>query len=69
MKSFHLAVFPADGIGAEVIAASRQVLSKLAETAHGGHLLEARVHPTCELVLIESPRTCKNRWTLAPGSR
>jgi hypothetical protein len=24
-------------------------------TAHGGHLLEARVRPTCELVLIESP--------------
>ena len=24
-------------------------------TAHGGHLLEARVRPTCELVLTESP--------------
>jgi predicted DNA-binding protein with PD1-like motif len=24
-------------------------------TAHGGHLMEARVRPTCELVLTESP--------------
>lgn len=24
-------------------------------TAHGGHLIEARVRPTCELVLTESP--------------
>jgi predicted DNA-binding protein with PD1-like motif len=23
--------------------------------AHGGHLLEARVRPTCELILTESP--------------
>jgi hypothetical protein len=24
-------------------------------TAHGGHLIEARVRPTCELILTESP--------------
>jgi uncharacterized protein len=24
-------------------------------TAHGGHLLEARVRPTLELVIVESP--------------
>ena len=24
-------------------------------TAHGGHLLEARVRPTCELILTETP--------------
>jgi uncharacterized protein len=24
-------------------------------TAHGGHLLEARVRPTCEMILTESP--------------
>ena len=24
-------------------------------TAHGGHLLEARVRPTCELIVTESP--------------
>ena len=26
-------------------------------TAHGGHLLEARVRPTCELILTESPNS------------
>ncbi|TGE18312.1 tartrate dehydrogenase [Hymenobacter elongatus] len=35
MKHFNLAVFPADGIGPEVIAASQQVLRKL-EQLHGG---------------------------------
>jgi predicted DNA-binding protein with PD1-like motif len=25
-------------------------------TAHGGHLLEAHVRPTCEVILTESPR-------------
>lgn len=31
------------------------VISKRDGTAHGGHLLEAHVRPTCELVLTESP--------------
>ncbi|WP_083805402.1 PPC domain-containing DNA-binding protein [Chthoniobacter flavus] len=31
------------------------VLGKRDGTAHGGHLLEAHVRPTLELVLIESP--------------
>lgn len=31
------------------------VIGKSDGTAHGGHLLEARVRPTCELVLTESP--------------
>lgn len=31
------------------------VLGKRDATAHGGHLLEARVRPTLELVLVESP--------------
>ena len=33
------------------------VLGKRDATAHGGHLLEARVRPTLEVVLIESPAT------------
>ena len=41
MKNYHLAVFPADGIGPEVIAASRQVLRKL-EQLHGGVRFEER---------------------------
>lgn len=31
------------------------VIGKSDGTARGGHLLEARVRPTCELVLTESP--------------
>jgi predicted DNA-binding protein with PD1-like motif len=31
------------------------VLGKRDASAHGGHLLEARVRPTLELVLVESP--------------
>ena len=31
------------------------VIGRSDGTAHGGHLLEARVRPTCELVLTESP--------------
>ncbi|HEX3717062.1 MAG TPA: PPC domain-containing DNA-binding protein [Verrucomicrobiae bacterium] len=32
------------------------VISKSDGTAHGGHLLEAHVRPTCEVILTESPR-------------
>jgi hypothetical protein len=31
------------------------VVGKRDGTAHGGHLVEATVRPTCELVLTESP--------------
>jgi predicted DNA-binding protein with PD1-like motif len=31
------------------------VIGKKDGTAHGGHLLEAKVRPTCEVVLTESP--------------
>lgn len=31
------------------------VIGRKDGTAHGGHLMEARVRPTCELVLIENP--------------
>lgn len=31
------------------------VIGKSDGTAHGGHLLEAKVRPTCELILTESP--------------
>jgi uncharacterized protein len=31
------------------------VVGKSDGTAHGGHLLEAHVRPTCEVILIESP--------------
>ena len=32
------------------------VVGKADGTAHGGHLLEARVRPTLEVVLVESPQ-------------
>lgn len=32
------------------------VVARRDGTAHGGHLLEAMVRPTCEVILTESPR-------------
>lgn len=32
------------------------VIGKSDGTAHGGHLLQARIRPTCEIVLTESPK-------------
>ena len=32
------------------------VVAKADGTAHGGHLMEAHVRPTCEVVLVESPK-------------
>ena len=37
------------------------VVGKADGTAHGGHLLDARVWPTLELVLTESPRELTRR--------
>jgi len=34
---------------------AHMVVGRSDGTAHGGHLLEARVRPTCELILTESP--------------
>ena len=34
---------------------SHMVVGKKDGTAHGGHLLEAHIRPTCEVVLTESP--------------
>jgi hypothetical protein len=41
--------------GADYKIHAHVVLGKRDGTAHGGHLLEAHVRPTLELVLIESP--------------
>jgi predicted DNA-binding protein with PD1-like motif len=43
------------------------VVGKADGTAHGGHLLEAHVWPTLELVLVESPRHLRRRWDEASG--
>jgi predicted DNA-binding protein with PD1-like motif len=43
------------------------VISKRDGTAHGGHLLQAHVRPTCELVLTESPAHLKKEFDPAAG--
>src|ERR1700722_15573091 len=37
------------------IVHAHAVIGKKDSTAHGGHLLEAHIRPTCEVVLTESP--------------
>lgn len=37
------------------------VVGKADGTAHGGHLLEARVWPTLEIILVESPRHLRRK--------
>jgi predicted DNA-binding protein with PD1-like motif len=43
------------------------VIGKRDGTAHGGHLLEAHVRPTCEVVLTESPAHLKKEFDPAAG--
>lgn len=37
------------------------VIGKKDGTAHGGHLLEAHIRPTCEVILVESPAHLQKR--------
>ena len=37
------------------------VIGRRDGTAHGGHLIEARVWPTLEVILVESPRFLRKR--------
>ena len=43
------------------------IVGKRNGTAHGGHLLVARVRPTCELVLTESPSHLRKEFDPAVG--
>jgi predicted DNA-binding protein with PD1-like motif len=43
------------------------VVGKRDASAHGGHLLEATVWPTLEVVLTESPKHLKRRMDPAVG--
>jgi uncharacterized protein len=43
------------------------VVGKRDGTAHGGHLLQARVRPTCEVVLTESPAHLKKEFEPTAG--
>jgi uncharacterized protein len=43
------------------------VVGKRDGTAHGGHLLEARVRPTLEVIVVESPRHLERRTDAQTG--
>jgi uncharacterized protein len=43
------------------------VVGKRDGTAHGGHLLQAYIRPTCEVVLTESPIHLKKEFDPAAG--
>jgi predicted DNA-binding protein with PD1-like motif len=43
------------------------VVGKADGTAHGGHILEARVWPTLEVVLTESPKQLRRKFDAESG--
>ena len=43
------------------------VVGKSDGTAHGGHLLEAHVRPTLEVILVESPATLRRKMNAEVG--
>jgi uncharacterized protein len=43
------------------------VIGKRDGSAHGGHLLEARVQPTLEVMIVESPATMQRTIDPATG--
>lgn len=46
---------------------SHVVVAKRDGTAHGGHLMEAYVRPTCEVVLTENPEKFRKRFDPESG--
>ncbi len=54
----------AEKLGVPIVKA---LLGKAAGTAHGGHLLEARVRPTLEVMLVESPAHLTRRFDEETG--
>lgn len=51
----------------EPLVHAHAVVGKRDGTAHGGHLLEAHVRPTCEVVLIESPAHLRKEFDASAG--
>jgi len=51
----------------EPLVHAHAVVGKRDGTAHGGHLLQARVRPTCELVLTESPAHLRKEFDPVVG--
>jgi predicted DNA-binding protein with PD1-like motif len=46
---------------------AHMVVSKADGTAHGGHLIEAHVRPTLEVILVESPEHLVRKFDEASG--
>ena len=46
---------------------AHMVVGRRDGTAHGGHLMEAVVRPTCELILTESPAHLRKQFDPATG--
>ena len=53
--------------GGEPKVHAHVVVGKADGTAHGGHLLEARVWPTLEVILVESPQHLQRRLDKETG--
>lgn len=51
----------------EPVVHAHAVIGRKDGTAHGGHLLEARIRPTCEVVLTESPAHLQKFLDAASG--
>ena len=49
------------------VAHAHAVIGKKDGTVHGGHLLEAHIRPTCEVVLIVSPTPLQKFIDLEAG--
>jgi uncharacterized protein len=46
---------------------AHMVIGKKDGTPHGGHLLEARVRPTLEVILTESPKPLQKKYDPESG--
>ena len=53
--------------GGEPKVHAHVVVGKADGTAHGGHLLEASVWPTLEVILVESPRHLRRKMDKGTG--
>ena len=53
--------------GGEPKVHAHVVVGKRDGTAHGGHLLEAHVRPTLEVILVESPKPLRRKMNAEVG--
>ena len=55
------------GEGGEPKLHAHVVVGKADGTAHGGHLLEAHVRPTLEVILVQSPKPLRRKMNAEVG--